>query len=137
MWLSLCPTRRVLVPPTWRKNPPNVQILGFKSGQGFVLIDGVPYYDRVPYLDLSSNRPTTSPKLWLPKGPFGPLRRWRLAWGYQHHHQKSHYQTHGFSYLEMGENDTNRESFSAGWKKGIFSGWLGNVMRKLRAGGFG
>jgi len=114
---------------TGRKNQPSVQIHGFNQDRILVLIDGVPYYEqKYRTLDLTSIPTDNIAKIVVTKGASSVLYGAGGMGGVINIiTKKATTKPTASVTFEMGENDTNRESVSAGWKKGILSGWLGYV----------
>ncbi len=111
---------------TGKKNQPDVQIQGFDQDRILVLIDGVPYYEQNYHkLDLSSIPTDNIAKIVVTKGAPSVIYGAGAMGGVINIiTKKATTKLAASATFEMGENDTNRESFSTGWKKGIFSYWL-------------
>jgi outer membrane receptor protein involved in Fe transport len=114
---------------TGRKNQPSIQIHGFNQDRILVLIDGVPYYEQNYHtLDLTSIPTDNIAKIVVTKGAASVLYgAGAMAGVVNIITKKATTKPSVSATFEMGENNTNRESFSAGWKKGILSGWLNYV----------
>jgi Outer membrane receptor proteins, mostly Fe transport len=114
---------------TGAKNQPGVQIHGFDQDRILVLIDGVPYYEQNYHkLDLSSIPTDNIAKIVVTKGAASVIYGAGTMGGVINIiTKKATTKPSASATFEMAENDTHHESFSAGWKKGILSGWLNYV----------
>src|SRR4030043_869925 len=114
---------------TGAKNQPGVQIHGFDQDRILVLIDGVPYYEQNYHtLDLSSIPTDNIAKIVVTKGAASVLYGAGAMGGVINIiTKKATTKPSASATFEMAENETHRESFSAGWKKGILSGWVNYI----------
>jgi iron complex outermembrane recepter protein len=111
---------------TGKKNEPYISIQGFGQERLLVLIDGVPYYEQNYHkLDLSSIPTDNIAKIVVTKGAPSVIYGAGAMGGVINIiTKKATTKLAASTTFEMGEHGTDRESFSTGWKKGIFSYWL-------------
>jgi iron complex outermembrane recepter protein len=111
---------------TGKKNEPYISIQGFGQERLLVLIDGVPYYEQNYHkLDLSSIPTDNIAKIIVTKGAPSVIYGAGAMGGVINIiTKKATTKMAASATFEMGEHGTDRESFSTGWKKGIFSYWL-------------
>ena len=122
---------------TGMKNQPNISLHGFDQTRILVLIDGVPYYEtKYHYLDLNQLPTDAVEKIVVTKGAASVLYGANAMGGVVNIITKKPVATPKplvSATTEVGDGGYNREVFSSGWKKGIFSYWLSYTRDELPA----
>ena len=111
---------------TGHKNQPTIQIHGMDQTHVLILIDGVPYYEtKYGFLNLSEIPVDNIARIEVTKGAASVLYGPNAFMGVVNIITKKPTEKPSAEALvEVGPNDTNRESISHGMKVGIFSYWL-------------
>lgn len=120
---------------TGRKNEPGISLHGFDQTRILVLIDGVPYYEtKYRKLDLNQLPTANIAKIVVTKGAASVLYGANAMGGVVNIITKKATEKLAVSAtVEVGDYGYNREDFSTGWKKGIFSYWVDYTRSDLNA----
>ena len=121
-----------VVVSTGRKNEPEISIHGFSQRKTLILIDGVPYYEtNYGKLDLNQIPTDVVARIDIVKGApsvlYGPNAEIAVVNVIT---KKAGEQPTVTATLEAGEKDRFLGSLSAGWKEGIFNGFLNYTRRE-------
>jgi iron complex outermembrane receptor protein len=111
---------------TGRKNAPSIQIHGMAQDKILVLIDGVPYYEtKYGSLDMNQIPVDNIAKIEVTKGAPSVLYGPNALMGVVNIiTKKGTEKPAAQGTVEVGPNNTNRESVSTGWKVGMLNYWL-------------
>jgi len=109
-----------------RKNESSIQIHGMAQDKTLVLIDGVPYYEtKYGALDMNQIPIDNIAKIEITKGGASVLYGTNALVGVVNIITKKGVEKPAAQLtVEAGPHNTDRESFSHGWKVGMFNYWL-------------
>lgn len=109
-----------------RKNESSIQIHGMAQDKTLVLIDGVPYYEtKYGSLDMNQIPIDNIARIEVTKGGASVLYGTNALMGVVNIITKKGIEKPAAQLtVEAGPHNTNRESFSHGWKVGSFNYWL-------------